>query len=47
MAPAAKSTASKAAASTSTERTLAQIDLQEELSAAQAEIEMLRALLAA
>jgi len=43
----AKSTASRAAASTSTDQTLAQTDLQEELSAAQAEIELLRAQLAA
>ena len=47
MAPGAKSTASRAAASTSTDQTLAQTDLQEELSAAQAEIELLRAQLAA
>jgi len=43
----AKSTASRAAASTSTDQTLAQMDLQEELLAAQAEIELLRAQLAA
>jgi len=47
MAPGAKSTASRAAASTSTDQTLAQTDLQEELLAAQAEIELLRAQLAA
>jgi len=37
----AKSTASRAAASTSTNQTLAQTDLQEELLAVQAEIELL------
>ena len=47
MALGAKSTASRAAASTSTNQTLAQTDLQEELLAVQAEIELLRAQLAA
>jgi len=43
----AKLTASRAAASTFTNQTLAQMDLQEELLAAQAEIELLWAQLAA
>jgi hypothetical protein len=46
MGPSSKSTAGRAAASASTDQTIPQTDLQEELLAAQAEIEALRAQLA-